>query len=322
LKTEADIRYALSFFAIASLLAAAVALAELASGRLFYSGLQFIYDVRWQLTLELFRGSLIRSQAMTPQPILLALLLTFGLAAWALLKGAQWRKPGVWVVMLIFAAAIASTGSRGPLLGLFLFGLCLLLLRVASARAFGLTLAGLGVSFALVKIFGWDDQIMRLLQAMFGRGEADTDSIDYRRALFDTGLELLKQQPWWGVSNYAAQMQNLRQGEGIIDLVNTYIAVALEVGLVGLTFFLWPYLLAMRLLALRLAPLRSGHRAVMGSFAPAWLALMASLMFTLFSTSLWGVLEFLLVIFLGLTAAWVNCMPSAEPGAPDRLDPP
>ena len=33
-------------------------------------------------------------------------------------------------------------------------------------------------------------------------------------------------------------MEDLRQGEGIIDLVNTYLGVALSYGVIGLFFFL------------------------------------------------------------------------------------
>ena len=33
-------------------------------------------------------------------------------------------------------------------------------------------------------------------------------------------------------------METMRQGEGIIDIVNSYLQVALETGLVGLGFFL------------------------------------------------------------------------------------
>jgi hypothetical protein len=306
LRTERDLRHALSFFAITCLFASAVALAELTSGHLFYSGLQFIYDIRWQLTLELFRGSLIRSQAMTPQPILFAVLLTFGLAAWVVLQGARWRRPVVAMVFVLLLAALLSTGSRGPLVGAVLFFACLLLLRFQSGSAFGLTLGLFLAAAVIAKVLGWDEAAVKLLHAVFGKAEAEGDSIDYRRMLFETGIELIKQQPWWGVSNYAAHMEHLRQGEGIIDLVNTYLAVALETGVVGLVFFVAPYAVAMGLLGQTLTALRAQKRQVLGEFAPVWLALIASVLLTLFSTSVFGVLSVALVVLLALSAAWAD----------------
>ena len=42
------------------------------------------------------------------------------------------------------------------------------------------------------------------------------------------------------------KMQDLRQGEGIIDLVNTYMTVLLENGFVGMALFLSFILIALR----------------------------------------------------------------------------
>ena len=52
-------------------------------------------------------------------------------------------------------------------------------------------------------------------------------------------------------------MEDLRQGEGIIDLVNTYAQVALFYGIVGLALFITPVLFAFFAAARQAKRLRS-----------------------------------------------------------------
>jgi len=50
---------------------------------------------------------------------------------------------------------------------------------------------------------------------------------------------VIKRNPWFGSINYldTPEMESMRQGQNIIDIVNTYISVALEKGFVGLGLF-------------------------------------------------------------------------------------
>jgi O-antigen ligase len=71
-------------------------------------------------------------------------------------------------------------------------------------------------------------------------GQVETGSIDYRSRLLDVSLEVLTEKPWFGDIFYLnnPKMETMRQGQGIIDMVNTYLQVALPFGLVGLGLFL------------------------------------------------------------------------------------
>jgi H+/Cl- antiporter ClcA len=55
--------------------------------------------------------------------------------------------------------------------------------------------------------------------------------------LAETSWQLVLQNPLFGSPNYLAYMEQLRQGQGIIDLVNAYATIALSFGLVGLGLF-------------------------------------------------------------------------------------
>jgi O-antigen ligase len=57
--------------------------------------------------------------------------------------------------------------------------------------------------------------------------------------LLENSLLVISQRPWFGGGDYYNELASLGmvQGEGIVDLVNTYIVVALSQGCVGLFLF-------------------------------------------------------------------------------------
>jgi O-antigen ligase len=57
--------------------------------------------------------------------------------------------------------------------------------------------------------------------------------------LLEVSIEVIKQNPLFGAPDVMQLpvMQQLRQGEGIIDIVNSYLGIALDSGLVGLSLF-------------------------------------------------------------------------------------
>jgi O-antigen ligase len=66
-------------------------------------------------------------------------------------------------------------------------------------------------------------------------GSADQDTVAYRQQLFDVSMTMIRQNPVFGDPFVYLRMEELRQGQGIIDLVNGYLYTALFNGLVGLS---------------------------------------------------------------------------------------
>ena len=73
-------------------------------------------------------------------------------------------------------------------------------------------------------------------------GTHDEGSIAYREQIAETSWQIIKLNPLFGSFNYMQYMESLRQGEGIIDIVNTYAGVALTYGLVGAVLYVGFYL--------------------------------------------------------------------------------
>ena len=314
IRSRDDLRFILTHAALAGTFAAVIAWSEALLHRNLYEGLQWIYGFKWQLTLGLTRGDHLRTQAMTPQPILLAFELIFMIGIWTYLNGANWRRSRTLLVFALLVGALASTWSRGPWLGGIAFGLCLYGARKLPARTFGsllVILLGFGV---VVKALGGDILVLGALSSLFGGDSADMSTIDYRRQLLDTALALLKQSPWLGVPDYAAQMQSLKQGEGIIDLVNSYVAIALDTGLIGLALYLMPYAVTISRLLRAGAPNGpAGQSDGPGGvpFGAVFVALTVALLGTIFTTSTFALMPLLLTLLLALPVARLR-MPAEE----------
>jgi hypothetical protein len=72
----------------------------------------------------------------------------------------------------------------------------------------------------------------------FMGGSVDVGSITYRQRLFDRLWEIIQSHPYFGDQLAYTRMEDLRQGEGIIDLVNVYATMAALYGLTTLAWFM------------------------------------------------------------------------------------
>jgi O-antigen ligase len=156
---------------------------------------------------------------------------------------------------------------------------------------------------------------------MLGDDPEQGSTIDYRRELLETSLALIRQSPWLGVPNYGAYMEHLRQGEGIIDIVNTYLRVTLDAGLVGLTMFLLPHLIVLTSLAVALGG-QGRHQTgqAVDPFVPAFVATILGLLACLLTTSLWFNMPQLLLICIAVAAVWLHMSPNDREQGVNRTD--
>ena len=325
IRTESDMRFILSHGMLGLVFQAAVGFTEFFVHRDLYSELQWVYGYKWQLTMNLMRGDHLRVQAATPQPIVFAFEMIFALGLWTYLRGRESKQWPVRWVFILLVCSLLFTFSRGPWIGALTFGGALLAARRLPVKSFVALLATLAVVAVLVKMTGVDTAVIAMLGGVFGSSEADMSSILYRNQLLDTALALLKQSPWLGVPNYAAQMQDLRQGEGIIDLVNSYVAIALDTGVIGLVVYLLPYVLILRRLLREpgLSRRDPGPRgdASAGWFAATLLAMSIAMLLTIFTTSVFFTMPFMLILLIALPIARLS-MKAEEVDIPLEIKPP
>ncbi len=260
---------------------AMVGMAETASRHYLYSQLQWLYGVSFGQATNLMRGNWLRATAAFPGPLAFGVLLLFGVGVWIALKPQMKSRP-YQLILASFIGAILGTFGRGPLLGLVVIVGSLLLMRYVSGKKFLLIAVVASIAAGAAWSAGLGDLVIGLLGQVPGSDATADFNVQYRQELITTSMALLHQSPWWGVPNYLQQMQSLRQGEGIIDLVNTYLVVALNVGLFGLVLYLLPFMITLW----RGADGNNGHIPVaVRREGFAWTALTVAILAVIFTVS-------------------------------------
>lgn len=229
-----DFRDTLMSFVVAAMLLAAIGAFEFAKKWLLYSALNDALGLVWGYGEYLTRETHLRALATTGQPIALGYVLAAAFGFYLYLYRAT---PGrfLWYLGLgLLLAGLVATVSRGPAVGA---GIVLAAFAASDRKPFwsllrlGL-LASLIIPVVLVSPVGGT-----IVDHLPFIGKVDTESIVYRQRLLESSMEIIRQHPWLGSNEFLGQMEDMRQGEGIIDIVNTYLGILLTTGLVGLGLF-------------------------------------------------------------------------------------
>jgi hypothetical protein len=222
-------------FCLACAVMAAIAMFESAKDWLLYVDIssRWANDARFWFYLR--RGTSLRSQVSAGHALALGYLLAVGFGFWLYLKShvrsAMQRIGGT---LLLWGGLFASF-SRGPWLGAVTLYLTFL---VTSPSPVSRLVKGTGVALALAGLIAVSpigDKILDVLPVM---GRSADANVTYRQRLAERGWTLVRAHPLFGDQFPWPEMEDLRQGEGIIDMVNTYLGVALGYGLIGLFLFL------------------------------------------------------------------------------------
>lgn len=202
-----------------------------------YATLSNSLDISHRFSAYLFREGLLRASGPFTSPIVLGYILTIGIGMGLAINSTFKNKKSLFFFFLIYIIALTFTLSRGPWVGTFILcGLFILLSREKSkliSRTF--ILATLCFPLLLFTTFG--QKILHLLPFI---GELGDGTVSYRQALFEKSWIVIQRNIFFGSNNYiqSPEMQSLVQGQGIIDVVNSYIRIALNSGLIGLGLFI------------------------------------------------------------------------------------
>jgi|GEM_PF-3578966 len=224
---------------VAGLPLAFISLIEITKTWRLYGGLDTSLGSLPTISNMVFREGQIRSAAIFRHPIINGYMFLFIIAGWLYVKRSLDATPKYSIFILItLSAGLFSTISRGPWLGVLLFLIIASILfeqkRMHNIRI--ITVLGL-VSVLAIFVIGQGQRFINLLPFI---GNINTS--DYRQKLFENSLVAIGRNPVFGVSQHeflsTDEMQSMLQGEGIIDVVNTYIGILLHHGGLGLLLYL------------------------------------------------------------------------------------
>jgi O-antigen ligase len=250
----------------------------------------------------LMRGDGLRAQASAGHALNLGYLLAMGFGVCLLVQTRLTTRVSRWGIAACIWAGLLATISRGPWLSAMVVFLAFVALRPQGLGGLLKVVAGLGAIAAAVVVSPIGDDVVAYLPFV---GKVDNHNVEYRQALFETSITIIKQNPWFGNAFAMQQMEHLRQGQGIIDLVNGYLVIALFYGLVSLAVFLCLPLLA---LARAAKTWRAAKRASDHELTYLGACLIAMMAGTLFYIATAG-FGFVFYVLAGMMASYGKLVP-------------
>ncbi|MEG1039265.1 MAG: O-antigen ligase family protein [Pseudomonas sp.] len=236
LKTISDFKDALLAFVLASFVLALIGVAEFMRHWLLYNGLLEAMGVQWEMSGYLSRGGSLRASATTGQAIVLGYVMSVAIGLFLFVQGYVRNPLHRCLGALLLAAGLVVPLSRGPWIGAAIIVVIFVATGKRAVKRLGL-LALVGVlSVPLLSLLPGGEKILDMLPYI---GNLEKENITYRERLLDNSWIVIQRNPLFGSFDFrnTPEMQSMMQGGGIIDIVNTYIGLALRIGLVGMTLF-------------------------------------------------------------------------------------
>ncbi|MBI4937972.1 MAG: O-antigen ligase family protein [Nitrosomonadales bacterium] len=182
------------------------------------------------------RDGMVRAVASALQPIALGFVLAVGAGFYLFLQRYIQQAPLRRLGMVLLVAGLIATLSRGPWTGAVVLLLVFLATgRNPASRLMAFALAAI-LTLSVVAMLPGGERVINLLPYI---GTTEKYNIEYREQLFTNSMIVIQRYPWFGSTNFleTPEMEAMRQGQGIIDVVNSYLSIALRSGFVGLGLF-------------------------------------------------------------------------------------
>jgi hypothetical protein len=186
----------------------------------------------------------LRAMVTAGHSIVLGYMMMIGVVFWVALRSVL--MPGKWGLVVLGGILLGSLSSmsRGPWLGLAVSLLVTVLTGPGMAKRLGLVSLTILCVLAVLLVAPFGEKIIAFLPFV---GTVETANIDYRQRLFEVSMVVFWDNPMLG--NFMAlkdpRMEEMRQGQGIIDVVNSYIGIGLSYGFVGIALFVFPFVVVM-----------------------------------------------------------------------------
>ena len=257
----------------------------------------------------LFRAGLMRSGGtLASSPISFGTMMAMGAL---LVTGLNPVLRPRWRLAVLFGACVLGligSVSRGPMVGLALGLIVYQLTRPkAAGKVIGFSAASLAVLVPFFALTPFGRSLYAFLPII---GTREGENIDYRAQLIEAGLAVFRRQPLFGSPDYLAEpeMQAMVQGQGIIDMVNSYLYLGLLYGVfVAAAFALVIGLTSFRMFRLvRRLPLVSPEGERLRHLGAGMLAALVTYGLTIATTSYFNILPMLGWVMIALCVAYIR----------------
>ncbi len=187
------------------------------------------------------RGIFIRPAVTVMDSIVVGYVVVVAAGGYLYLQSLIEGRAKRWLGWLGLTVGVLACLSRGPWVGAMLL---LFVFLLTSANPVKRMLQGAAVGVCLILALSATDFGQQLINLLPFIGSQEQDNVEYRADLLNVSLIVIERNPLFGASDFmsAPELEVMRQGEGIIDIVNSYLGVTLHAGLVGLSLFVGMFL--------------------------------------------------------------------------------
>jgi len=250
------------------------------------------------------RAGFLRASVTTGGPIVFGYIMMIGIGFLIPLASRYLTRMQSYMAFGALGIGLLSALSRGPWVGtVFLIIIYISTGRNAAKKIVAMGFAGVMLIPFLALTPFWD-KFVNLIPFL---GTTEKGNIDYRERLFEQSSIVIQRNPLFGSTNYLStpEMQSLIQGQGIIDIVNTYIRITLNYGFVGLFLFVSFFIVV--LINLRLAyKALPAENSEMKQVGRALFATLCAVLLTIATVSSVSFIPYLYWTLAGLAVAYIR----------------
>ena len=187
-----------------------------------------------------YRAGSLRTVASFFGPIMFGYVLMVGIGVYLyFLKTNKLKNNYKYIALLVLILCLFYTLSRGPWVGTFAVLLIYLLFGPDSLSRITKSAITLGIATLILSFTPFSQRFIDLLPFV---GTIDSSTVTYRQILLEKSWAVFNRNPLFGSTTFldTAEMESVRQiqGQGFVDMVNTYAQIALQFGAIGLIIFL------------------------------------------------------------------------------------
>lgn len=238
-KSKKDITDIVATFVLAGCILAIIGGFEYARGWLLY---QFISESWGQSNPDayLLRDGKLRSQVSTGHALALGYVMMFAFGLSLYVRRHFENARAKLLLPLIMWVGLIAAYSRGPWFATILTYFANFAMQPRGIQKVAKAAALSAAIFGVILMTPVGDNIISTLPFI---GTVDQENVTYRQQLAELSWRLIQENPWIGDPFFMDNMEELRQGQGIIDLMNGYAAVALFSGVIGLALYMGVFLI-------------------------------------------------------------------------------
>ncbi len=244
LRSMQTYRDAMSALTVAMWVFCAIVAFEFLRRWLLYSSLDRALGVSMGDRGYLIRSGMLRAEGTAGQSIIAGYTASVGIGIYLYTRTLVENKWLRHMGMALMFAGIVGAFARGPWVGGVAIIVVFILLGPSPVANLGKIV---GVILLSLPLLLSTEAGLSIIDHLPWIGTVDARNVDFRENLADVAIKVILRYPFFGNFDFATipDIEALRGSDGIIDVVNTYIMIALKGGIVSLALFAGLVLVAM-----------------------------------------------------------------------------